>query len=95
VAEGTQKRVELAPDDAVRMRRLTEEVSGRLHEMALIFGRTVGVPIGPDVVPRFAPRQRTKEIDLPPVDSDIEIIMLPDGTSCCYDYREQVCACPC
>ena len=85
MTEGTQKRVELAPEDAARMRRLTEEVSGRLREMALIFGRTVGVQIGPDVIPRFAPVRPAKEADSPRVDT--EIIDLPDGTHCCYDHR--------
>jgi hypothetical protein len=92
----TQKRVQLAPEDAARMRRLSEEVSGRVREMALIVGRTVGVQIGPDVIPKFAPARRAAAFpDLPPVDTDIEIIDLPDGTSCCYDYINQVCVCPC
>lgn len=103
MTNGTQKRVELAPDDAVRMRRLTEEVSGRLHEMGLIFARTVGMELGPGVVTKFAPVKRVADADAgvfpmppgPPVDVDIEIFDLPDGTHCCYDYINQVCACPC
>jgi hypothetical protein len=99
--EAQQKRIELAQEDAARMTRLTEEVTGRLREMAMIVGRTTGVTIESGVVPKFVPVTRTPASDVPsdpahpPVDLEIEIYDLPDGTHCCYDYLNQVCACPC
>jgi hypothetical protein len=83
------------------MRRLSEEISARLYEMALIFGRTVDMKLGSGVTVKYAPKyaaQKHAEPHLPPgppVDVDIEIFDLPDGTSCCYDYINQVCTCPC
>jgi hypothetical protein len=97
MTDGTQKRVALAPEDAVRMRRLAEEISARLHEMSLIFVRTADINLEPGMIPKFAPR-KAAEPHLPPgppVDVDIEIFDLPDGTHCCYDYINQVCVCPC
>ena len=101
MADGTRNRVPLAPEDGVRMRRLSEEISARLYEMALIFGRTVDIKLGSGVTVKYAPKyaaQKHAEPHLPPgppVDVDIEIFDLPDGTSCCYDYINQVCTCPC
>jgi hypothetical protein len=100
MAYGSPKRVQLATEDAVRMQRLYEEVSARLREMALIVGRTTGVQIGPDVIPKFAPAPQARAGVFPtppgaPVDLEIEIFDLPDGTHCCYDYLRQECACPC
>jgi|GEM_PF-5296638 len=97
MADAMQKRVALAPEDGVRMRRLSEEISVRIQEMALIFARTVDLKLGPEVALKFAPRQAAQAHlpPGPPVDVDIEIFDLPDGTSCCYDYINQVCACPC
>jgi hypothetical protein len=79
-------------DDRQRMQRLSEEVRARLEEMALILGRTVGMPITSEMVRKFVPAARAAQ-ESP--DVDIEIIDLPDGTSCCYDYINGVCACPC
>ena len=62
------------------------------EEMALIMGRTVGMPITSEMVRKFVPAARAAQ-ESP--DVDIEIIDLPDGTSCCYDYINGVCACPC
>ena len=99
MADETQKRVALAPEDGVRMRRLSEEISARIHEMSLIFARTVDVTLGPEVTLKFAPHKKAADEPHlppgPPVDVDIEIFDLPDGTHCCYDYINQVCVCPC
>jgi hypothetical protein len=97
MAQDTQKRVALTPEDGVRMRRLSEEISARLQEMAFIFARTVDLKLGPGVTLKFAP-QKAADPHLPPgppVDVDIEIFDLEDGTHCCYDYINQVCVCPC
>jgi hypothetical protein len=95
----TQKRVALAPEDGIRMRRLSEEISARIYEMALIFARTTDLTLGPEMTLKFAPRKKAaEEAHLPPgppVDVDIEIFDLSDGTHCCYDYISQVCVCPC
>ena len=99
MANETQKRVALAPEDGVRMRRLSEEISARLYEMALIFGRTVDLKLGPEANLKFVPRKAAADEPHlppgPPVDVDIEIFDLPDGTHCCYDYINQICVCPC
>ena len=53
--------------------------------------------LSPDMALKFVPR-KAAEAHLPPgppVDVDIEIFDLPDGTHCCYDYLNQVCVCPC
>jgi hypothetical protein len=47
--EGTPKRVDLRPEDRDRMQRLSEEVQGRLKEMSLIAGRTLGITLGNEV----------------------------------------------
>jgi hypothetical protein len=97
MAYETQKRVALTPEDGVRMRRLSEEISARLHEMSMIFARTVDLELGPEVTVKFAPRKAAEQHlpPGPPVDVDIEIFDLADGTHCCYDYINQVCVCPC
>jgi hypothetical protein len=46
---------ELQPEDREKMRRLSEEVQGRLAEMALITTRTLGVEMEKDAVVKFVP----------------------------------------
>jgi hypothetical protein len=77
--------VELSTEDRQRMRRLTEEVRGRLEEMALITARTLGVPLSPDAVRKFVPV--AAEADRPHV-VHVEIIDNPDGTHGCYTEFE-------
>jgi hypothetical protein len=52
---GESHRVELTADDRQRMRRLSEEVRGRLEEMALITARTLGIGLTSDTVRKFVP----------------------------------------
>jgi hypothetical protein len=83
MAQETQKRVELSTDDRARMRRLSEEVQGRLQEMALITSRALDLPIDSESVVKFAP-QASKEFaeDGPIV---IEILCGPSGCGCYID----------
>lgn len=55
MSETLPEGIELRPDDRERMQRLSEEVRGRLLEMALIAARTVGVEMDSDTVAKFAP----------------------------------------
>ena len=73
--------VELSVEDRQRMRRLTEEVRGRLEEMALITARTLGVPLTPGSVRKFVPvPAATDQAHV----VHVEIIDNPDGTHGCY-----------
>lgn len=47
---------ELSSEDMQRMRRLLEEVQGRLEEMARIAARVAGVKLDPRAVRKFVPR---------------------------------------
>jgi hypothetical protein len=47
---------QLVPEDAQRMHRLSEEVRGRLEEMALIATRKLGVSADPKALTKFAPK---------------------------------------
>jgi cyanophycinase-like exopeptidase len=51
----TVEATDLKADDRERMQRLTEEVRGRLTEMALITTRTLGIGMDEDSVVKFAP----------------------------------------
>lgn len=87
---GTQ----LSVEDRQRMRRLSEEVRGRLEEMALITARALGVPLANDAVRKFVPVDTgTDEAHV----VHVEIIDNPDGTHGCYtefDDGSAVCE-PC
>lgn len=81
MAPGPEK-FALSGDDAVRMRRLYEEVSGKLEEMSLIFTRTVGVPLSSVAVRRFAPEEPSVEADWA---VHVQIVCAgPDGPCGCY-----------
>ena len=84
MAHAERKQFDLKPDDATRMVRLVEEVRARLEEMAMIFSRTVGVPLTTDMVRKFDPSNTMKDWPQP----DIEIVCTSDGHCGCFDYRE-------
>lgn len=95
--ERAPKRVELAPGDSERMRRLSEEVQGRLEEMAQIVARVQGLKLDDRAVRKFVPRAERVSSD-PAVLTDVEIVDLPDGTNCCiltFDDGREFCECPC
>ena len=54
---------ELQPEDTQRMRRLSEEVRSRLHELALITSRTAGFQIPKNADVRFVPGSKKKAMD--------------------------------
>jgi hypothetical protein len=72
---------ELSAEDHKRMRRLSEEVRGRLEEMALITARVLGITLSADAVRKFAPAGPTAERAEV---VHVEIIDNPDGTHGCY-----------
>jgi hypothetical protein len=97
MAERAPKQVELSPGDSERMRRLSEEVRGRLEEMAQITARVQGLKLDDQAVRKFVPRSERASRD-PTVITDVEIVDLPDGTNCCivtFDDGRELCECPC
>lgn len=82
----TRKRFDLKPDDAARMVRLAEEARARIEEMAMIFARTVGVPLTSDMVRKFSPMTESGTVRQWPT-PDIEIVCTSDGQCGCFDYR--------
>jgi hypothetical protein len=93
VTTGTaEQHVALAAEDLVRVRRLTEEVKGRLFEVGLIMARTLGQTITPGTVIKYDPRQST---DQPGQTVEVVVIALPDGTFCCTQDPPGECVCPC
>src|SRR5918994_3952265 len=96
--EREPKRVELGSGDSERMRRLSEEVRGRLEEMAQIMSRVQGFKLDDQAVRKFVPRPERAASREATVITDVEIIDLPDGTNCCiisFDDRPDICECPC
>ena len=83
MSDTTRKQVELQPDDRERMQRLAEEVRGRLEEMALITGRTLGIDVGNDAIRKFAPSAEDQPT--------IEIVCAPNGPCGCYVDPPGVC----
>lgn len=78
---GEPPRVELIAEDRQRMRRLSEEVRGRLEEMALITSRTLGISLTKDTVRKFVTvEQAADEAHV----THVEIVDYPDGTHGCY-----------
>lgn len=53
--------IEFEPEDVARLRRLLEEVEGRLHEVALIAARVRGQSLDAGTVPVFKPRESVTE----------------------------------
>ncbi len=87
-----EQRVELASEDLARVRRLTEEVKGRLYEIGLVMGRTLGRDITPGTVVKYEPRESAEQSDQT---IEVVIVMLPDGTFCCTQDPPGECVCPC
>jgi hypothetical protein len=82
MAETNPNRYELEPEDAQRMRRLSEEVRSRLLEMALITARTVGVQLRGSADIKFIPLKAAREADAGAGDwMEIDEV---DGVEFCY-----------
>jgi hypothetical protein len=65
------------------MARLSEEVRGRLLEMAMITARTIGVTLEDDAVLKFVPHTRAAE-NQEEEEGDWMEIMEVDGEEVCY-----------
>ena len=90
--EAREKRVvPLAAEDLARVRRLTEEVKGRLYEVGLILGRTLGEEIPAGTIIKYEPR----DTDESEQTVEVVVIALPDGTFCCTVDPPGECICPC
>jgi hypothetical protein len=48
---------EFSPEDRYRVSRLTEEIQGRLEELAEIGARVSGIRLTPDMVRKYAPQE--------------------------------------
>jgi len=83
------KGVALSADDRGRMERLSEEVQGRLKEMALITARTLGVKLDPGAVPIYDPTHHGEATE---ADETIEVVVVavpqPDGHFKFYCYQD-------
>jgi hypothetical protein len=93
----TERHVALAPEDLARVRRLTEEVKGRLYEVGLIMGRTLDLEITAGTVLKYDPRESAEQAGAPSSGQTIEVVIiaLPDGTFCCTQDPPGECVCPC
>jgi hypothetical protein len=81
VGYDTPERVELGAEDRSRIRRLTEEVQGRLEEISLIAARAHGLRLEDNAVRKFAPHESQTRDE--PVIVEVEIIDFPDGGTAC------------
>lgn len=92
--------VELSAEDRERMRRLSEEVRGRLLEMALITGRTLGISITSDTIVKYDPTPHGGSNEVAETSQTVEVVIIavPDGhggtTFGCYQDPPGVCT-PC
>jgi len=72
------------------MQRLSEEVRGRLEEMALITARTLGIEVTGDTIRKFVPVAGGTDA----AGLSIEIVCAPGGPCGCYSDPPGVCE-PC
>lgn len=91
------ERKEIDAEDAARLDRLSEEVRGRLAEMALIVARVSGVDYSGEAVGRFTPRGSRPAKEHSATSEWIEIVEILPGFNCCYGSLEgkTVLSCPC
>jgi hypothetical protein len=81
VSYDTPRRVELTGEDRHRIRRLIEEVQGRLEEISLIATRAHGLRLDDVAVRKFVPHESETRDE--PVIVEVEIIEFPDGGTAC------------
>ena len=82
----------LEMEDALRLRRLADEIRGRLLESALIVTRAVGKQIPKNADIRFVPGTKTKVLDASSGDW-VEIITVDvngDTVEACYGVQDGV-----
>jgi hypothetical protein len=94
------KAAELSAEDRDRMRRLSEEVRGRLLEMALITGRALGIAITSDTIVKYDPTPHHAGDEASETTTTVEVVIIavPDGnggtTFGCYQDPPGICV-PC
>jgi hypothetical protein len=76
-------KVKLSSEDGQRLRRLSEEIRGRLCEIALILSRSGGKPLPPDGSIQFGSAKRPVPAMGGPGDW-MEITVGKDGEEACY-----------
>jgi hypothetical protein len=81
MSETEPARVELRAEDRDRIRRLTEEVQGRLEEIGLIAARAHGLRLDERAIRKFVPHRREARDE--PVIVEVEIVEFPDGGTAC------------
>ncbi|HZD73037.1 MAG TPA: hypothetical protein VE776_03985 [Actinomycetota bacterium] len=100
MTDTVRKRAALRAEDRERMQRLSEEVQGRIREMALITARTLGIDLAGDTVVKFAPvkADRASLGEGPGLGEEpgqtIEIVCGPEGCGCYVD-PPGICEFPC
>jgi hypothetical protein len=81
----THKAIEFSPEDRYRVSRLTEEINGRLEDLARIGARVSGIPLTSDTVRKYAPQKTERRAG----GLYIEIICSPAGRcGCIVDYGD-------
>lgn len=93
----TGERKEIGAADAERLSRLSEEIRGRLAEIALIVTRVSGANYDGEAVGRFTPRGSRAATDHSAAYDWIEIVEILPGFDCCYGSigGKTVLSCPC
>jgi hypothetical protein len=79
------------------LNRLSEEVRGRLAEMALIITRVAGLEHTGGAVGKFVPREGTEVQKAAGGFDWLEIVEVVPGFDCCYGSigGQTVLSCPC
>jgi hypothetical protein len=99
VTETDGTRIPLSADDAQRAARLTEEVRGRLEELACMVARVTGRRLGGDAIRKFVPRGLAASDD--PTVVEVEILdgfLPPPHAACCLvtlSNEDWFVECPC
>ncbi len=92
-------RIQLSAEDAQRAARLTEEVRGRLEELASIVARVTGRRLESNAIRKFVPKSLA-ESDEPTV-TEVEILdefLPPPHAACCLvtlSNEDWFVECPC
>jgi len=97
MTESNSNRYMVSQEDAQRLDRLSEEIRGRLTEMALIMARVSGSEYSGGAVTKFVPRKAVQTHELVASSDWIEIVEIVPGYNCCYGSvgGQTVLNCPC
>jgi hypothetical protein len=84
MADENPIRHDVLPEDSQRLARLSEEVRGRLAEIALIMGRVTGEDVGGGLITKFVPREGAETDSASSHGDWMEIIAFPNGQEGCH-----------